>query len=90
VEEVRRTKVSRDLNSRLQLTGITGLFGNLKQQMSSKLGREGSSAGESLGRLLPKIPAGSDNGLGVLRTPRVKTSPLDPNAQPTAESDIGL
>lgn len=58
--------------------------------MSSKLGREGSSAGDSLERLLPKIPNSFDNGLGGLRTPRVKTAPLDPNAQPTAESDIGL
>lgn len=58
--------------------------------MSSKLGREVSSTRDSLERLLPQFPSGSDNGLGGLRTPRVKTSPLDPNAQPTAESEIGL
>lgn len=40
------------------------------------LGREGSS--------------GLVNGLGRLQTPRVKTSPLDPNAQPTPESEIGV
>ena len=58
--------------------------------MSSKLGREGPSVGDSLERLLPKIPNSSDSGLGGLQTPRVNTSLLDPNAQPTPESEIGL
>lgn len=57
--------------------------------MSSKLGREGSSVGDSLERLLPKNTSSSDNGLGGLQTPRVNTSPGDPNAQPTPESEIG-
>jgi len=58
--------------------------------VSSKLGRESSSVGDSLERLLPPNPSSSDGVLGGARTPRVKTSPLDPNAQPTPESEIGL
>lgn len=82
--------MSKGLNVSPQLSSITGFFGNLRQQVSSKLGREGSSVGDSLERLLPKIPSGSDSGFGGLQTPRVNTSLLDPNAQPTPETEIGL